>query len=306
MDKARRPLLPRVADRLRRGANPRLTAVAGRLGYDIVLRDYYSPIPDLSDVPDAAWTTPSALGGVAWRLDEHMGFLERDLARFVAEFDPPRDPTSDPTAFFLRNGTYESVDAETLYAMIRYLRPTRVIELGSGRSTQVIAAARAANRADGVESSYQVVDPYPTALTRAISQGAFRLDEISATDVPIDRFAELRQDDVLFVDTTHTVKFLSDVNYVILDVLPVLAPGVVVHFHDVFLPMHYPRPWLEVSRWFWAEQYLLQAFLAFNSSFETLLPTHALSQPPYANRLAKVVPSFGPDVNPGAFWLRRT
>jgi hypothetical protein len=281
-----------------------LAHVADRLGYDLVLRDYYSPIPDLRSLPASVWSAPSALGGISLDLDRQMTFLEQDLAPFVAEFDPPLDPVEDPARFFLRNGTYESFDAETLYAMIRYLRPQRIIELGSGRSTQVIATARLRNASDGMPSSCYVVDPFPSELTREIAGGSFELDAISATEVPVGRFAELRAGDVLFVDTTHTVKFGSDVNYIVLEVLPTLAPGVVVHFHDIFLPWPYPRAWLEQSRWFWTEQYLLQAFLAFNSTFEPLLAAHALSRSPYSDRLRQVVPTFDSSVQPGAFWLR--
>ena len=306
MTPTRRPLWPRVASRLRRTAVRPLAHVTDWLGYDLVLRDYYSPIPDLRSLPSAVWSAPSALGGISLDLDRQMTFLEQDLAPFVAEFNPPLDPVEDPTRFFLHNGTYESVDAETLYAMIRYLQPERIIELGSGRSTQVIAAARSQNTTDGVPSSYYVVDPFPTDLTREIAAGSFELDAISATQVPVDRFSELESGDVLFVDTTHTVKLGSDVNYIVLEVLPTLAPGVVVHFHDIFLPWPYPRAWLEESRWFWAEQYLLQAFLAFNSTFKPLLAAHALSCPPYSDRLRQVVPTFDSSVQPGAFWLRHT
>jgi hypothetical protein len=87
-------------------------------------------------------------------------------------------------------------------------------------------------------------------------------------------------------------------------VLHALSPGVVVHFHDIFLPRPYPREWLTDARRFWAEQYLLQAFLAFNGGFETLLATNLLAHR-YSDRVRRVIPTFGPGVEPGAFWLRR-
>ena len=88
------------------------------------------------------------------------------------------------------------------------------------------------------------------------------------------------------------------------EVLPALAPGVIVHFHDIFLPWSYPREWFAESRHFWAEQYLLQAFLAFNGAFEPLLATHFLART-YQDRMRRVIPTFGPQVQPGAFWLSR-
>jgi hypothetical protein len=128
----------------------------------------------------------------------------------------------------------------------------------------------------------------------------------SAADVPLEVFASLGAGDVLFVDTTHTVKVGSEVVHVILDVLPALQPGVLVHFHDIFLPWAYPREWLEEHQWYWAEEYLLQAFLAFNDGFEILLPAQAMARD-RPGRLAAAIPSFvaGAGVGPASLWLVR-
>jgi hypothetical protein len=77
-------------------------------------------------------------------------------------------------------------------------------------------------------------------------------------------FAALRANDPLIVDTTHTVKIDGDVNHVVLNLLPRLGSGVLVHFHDIFLPWEYPRKWAEDYGLYWNEQYLLQAFLSLN------------------------------------------
>src|SRR5206468_1730052 len=114
----------------------------------------------------------------------------------------------------------------------------------------------------------------------------------------------LGPDDVLFVDTTHTVKVGGDVNRVILDVLPTLAPGVHVHIHDIYLPWEYPREFLAERSFYWAEQFLLQAFLAFNDRFEILFGTHALVRR-YPDRIRTLIPGTGRGVSPSAFWFRR-
>ena len=93
--------------------------------------------------------------------------------------------------------------------------------------------------------------------------------------------------------------------HLILEALPRLAPGVIVHIHDIFLPWHYPRRWLEKDAYYWAEQYLVQAFLCFNGQFEVLLSCHLLSRDRPAE-LAALVPSFSSDAGPAALWLRRT
>jgi hypothetical protein len=257
-----------------------------RRGYDVIARTHESPLPDVARLPADTWR-PSELVGVDLRLAEAWALVEGELARFIAEF---------PADFDLRNGTYESVDAETLYAMLRWARPPRVIELGSGASTHLIHAA-------GVRE-HRIFDPYPWTATPLGPVEGVPVRPLRAEDIPLSQFAELQAGDVLFVDTTHTVKTGGDVPRIILEVFPRLASGVLVHVHDIFLPHDYPRTWVVDMRRAYAEQYLLHAFLAFNDAFEVLLPAHALatSDP---DRLRRVIPSFGPGLAPGAFWMRR-
>ncbi len=91
-------------------------------------------------------------------------------------------------------------------------------------------------------------------------------------------FEDLGENDVLFIDTSHVVRTGGDVQHLYLRVMPALRPGVLVHMHDIFLPRDYPREWLADQKKFWTEQYLLQAFLAFNGEFEVLLALAYLSQ----------------------------
>ena len=65
----------------------------------------------------------------------------------------------------------------------------------------------------------------------------------------------------------HVLGIGTDVQYLFLEVIPRLAPGVAVHVHDIFLPDEYPQAWVVDEHRFWSEQYLLQAFLAFNDSW---------------------------------------
>jgi predicted O-methyltransferase YrrM len=273
--------------------------------FDVVPHDYYSPIPDLSRLPEDVWRRRSDLCGVDLDPNAGIEFLERELAPFVDEMDFQTEDPGEPGVFFLRNATFESVDAELLYGLIRSLRPNRVIELGSGYTTLLLNMAIKRNAEAGAPTKHVAYDPYPREhiLGKSVPEPT-KLEAISATDVPLTVFTQLEAGDVLFVDTTHTVKLASDVNYILLDVLPRLNPGVLVHFHDIFLPWEYPRAWFEEMRYFWAEQYLLQAFLAFNNAFEVLVPAHAIARQ-HPDRLARLIPSFRAGVSPGSFWLRR-
>jgi hypothetical protein len=301
---SKRTIAQRVRNRLRLAFGVPLRCIGDRLGYDVLLRHYYSPVPDVRALPESVWNRQSPLDGVALDLDQQLEFLETRLGQFVPEFSPPLQGSPKQQEFFLDNGRYGRVDAEILFAMVRQFEPKLIIELGSGRSTQVIQAALAGNQSRGISARHWVIDPFPSELIQANS-GSAEIEERSVTDLSGNRFAALSQGDILFVDTTHTVKMASDVNFLVLDVLPSLAPGVVVHFHDIFLPWEYPRAWLEKLRRFWAEQYLLQAFLAFNGSFEVLLAAHAIARQ-HPERLRRVVPTFATGVEPAAFWIRRT
>jgi hypothetical protein len=86
-------------------------------------------------------------------------------------------------------------------------------------------------------------------------------------DVDQEIFARLKANDILFIDSSHVAKIGSDVNHLMSEILPILAPGVHIHFHDIFYPFEYPRQWVEEGR-AWNEAYLLEAFLSFNSEFE--------------------------------------
>jgi predicted O-methyltransferase YrrM len=283
-------------------------ALARRLGYDLVKRHFYSPVPDVQSLPDDFWERRSPLSGLDVDPEAQLRFLERDLGPHVAEFTPPRGPGPTP-GFYLDNGTYGPVDAEVLYALIRLHRPARVIEVGSGFSSLVIGAALEANRAAGSDADYEMIDPFPASASHEMGgvdalRSLGRLTEQDVTLVPLETFRALESGDVLFVDGTHTVKAGSDANRMILDVLPELRPGVIVHFHDIFLPYEYPREWLEGLEYYWAEQYLLQAFLAFNDAFEIVFAAHMLARE-LPDRLARTIPSTSTGASPAALWLRR-
>ena len=103
------------------------------------------------------------------------------------------------------------------------------------------------------------------------------LIEKKVEDIDLEFFSQLESGDVLFIDSSHTVKIGGDVNYLFLEVLPRLKPGVIVHVHDIFLPFEYRRDWVMEEFRFWTEQYLLQAFLTFNSEFEVLMANSYLA-----------------------------
>ncbi|MDO9407668.1 class I SAM-dependent methyltransferase [Patulibacter sp.] len=287
----------------RLGLRAALQRTGGALGFDVVRRDFYSPVPDWRAEPPARWSTPSAMPGVAFDLDAQRATFEQDLAPRFPEFTPPVEPGADPAEYHYANGFFGPLDADVLHAVIRWAAPGRVVELGSGHSTTVIAAAAAKNAADGSPLRHDVYDPFAREELRTAIRASADLHLVSAVDVPLARFEELEAGDVLFVDTTHTVKLGSDVNFVILEVLPRLRPGVLVHIHDIFLPWEYPKAWFSDLEVYWAEQYLLQAYLSGNDRYEVVLGNAALARE-HPDVVARAVPQMAHAFNPGSMWLR--
>ncbi|HST34306.1 MAG TPA: class I SAM-dependent methyltransferase [Solirubrobacteraceae bacterium] len=272
---------------------------AERVGLQLVLKTYYSPIPDLAGLPERVWQEADPMRGIELDLDAQVGRLSGRMAAHIAEF---ASADGSGLAYEELNASYPLPDARLLYAMVRELKPGSIVELGSGQTSRVIARACAANAAEGAHSAFHAFDPFPTAVDESLP-GLAGLSRLPAQEVPESVFAELRDGDVLFVDTTHTVKIGSDVNRIILRILPLLAPGVVVHFHDICLPYEYPRYLFEQYALYWAEQYLLQAFLSMNPSFEVLYATDALCR----DRRAQVQSTglAGPGESGSSFWIRR-
>ena len=281
-----------------------LRALAERAGFQVVLKTFYSPIPDVAALPPGFFERVAELPGIDLGLDRQLAFVRDTLAGPMAEFRPPEQPTSDPHRYAVANPSYGRLDASTLYAMVRALRPGRIVELGSGQSSLVTAEAVRANAAEGHPCRYEAYDPYPGVAGEALP-GLAVLHRVAAQDVPFEVIEALTAGDILFVDTTHTVKTGSDVNHIVLELLPRLAPGVAVHVHDIFLPFEYPPGFMVDFGLYWAEQYLLQAFLAMNPGYEVLLANNALAalRP---DELAAALPAGFAPGGGSAFWLRRT
>ena len=286
-----------LRDRARRLARRAVSRGARLSGLDVAPAGVYSPVPAVPPRADPLWRREWSL-----ELDtEHqLAYLETELLPFLDEL-PAALEAARRRGFTVWNGQYQAGDAEILYALLRRLRPRRVLEVGSGFSTLVSAAACAANARDGAPAELVAVDPEPrTAIDEGID-GLAHLELRDCRDLPLDRFRELESGDVLFLDTSHVVKLGSEVNWLVLEVLPRLAPGVYVHFHDIFLPYEYPAYLLELEAYF-NEQYLVHAMLVFGDMFEVVFGSYAASRM-HPGLMADVL---GATWGGGSLWVRKT
>jgi predicted O-methyltransferase YrrM len=276
-----------------------------RRGYHVLPAHFYEPVPDRADVARSIGARSEHVG-VDLAPERQLELLE-ELRGWKGEYDAlPREPGESSDGFYVDNSLFGTVDAEILYALVRRQKPSRIFEIGSGFSTLVSArAARANEEETGAVCELVAFEPYPGQLLRRGVVGLSRIEERRLQDVPLETFAELGDGDVLFIDSSHVVATGSDVCRELLEIVPRVAPGVLVHVHDVFLPAEYPRRWLEEDHYFWTEQYLLQAFLAFNDSFEVVWAGHFMHLE-HPEALRSAFASYDPArASPGSFWFRR-
>jgi hypothetical protein len=231
---------------------------------------FYSPWPDQADAKrhldglDAEPLRP--LPGIA--LDD-----ERIKATWLHLLPLMRTApfTDAPTSRFRyhrANDFYAYGDSTVYFGFIADRRPKRIIEIGSGFSSAL--ALDTCNHL-GLDTRLTFIEPYPGVLNSLLRPGdekSVRLLQQKVQTVDPALFAELDAGDILFVDSSHVVKTGSDVCFEVFEILPVLKPGVLVHFHDVFYPFEYPRAWVVNDGRAWNELYLLRAFLMYNQQFE--------------------------------------
>lgn len=270
--------------------------------FAVVPRDFNSPLPDVERLDGAFWETPRSMLGIDLAVDQAIELLTRQLAPYIEEFEPP----PDQPGYTFASGSYGTLDAEVLYAIVRSRKPKVLVEFGSGASSHFIQMAARRNAGEGRPLDHRIYDPYPFTASPLGPVSGTKVEAIRAEDLDPTLITDLLDEgDVLFVDTSHTVKTGGDVDHICSAIIPRLAPGVWVHVHDVFLPFEYPRTWVIDDRRLWAEQYLVHAFLAFNDAFSVRFPAMAVSRAA-PDTVAELVPGFSMAARPGAFWFERT
>jgi methyltransferase family protein len=279
---------------------PELFRLWEKHGLHITPVHFYQPIPDTQLLSETLWSHPSELAGIDMNDAMQLDLLRNHFPKFRHEYERiPTKPTEEETQFYLGNGPFDHADALGAYCMVRHFQPRLIIEVGSGFSSLLLGQAAAKNKS----SQLICIEPFPRKFLRNGFPGLQSLIDKKVQDIDLEFFSQLESGDILFIDSSHTVKIGGDVNYLFLEVLPRLKPGVIVHVHDIFLPFEYRRDWVLDEFRFWTEQYLLQAFLTFNSEFEVLLANSYLHHY-HQSDLKTAYPSLT-SWGGGSFWMRR-
>ncbi|HEY8681920.1 MAG TPA: class I SAM-dependent methyltransferase, partial [Rhodanobacter sp.] len=240
--------------------------------------------------------------GIDWNPESHDDLLRNHFPRLIEGYGYPEKAPDDAQTecFHEDNGQFGTADARAAFCLLQKIRPRRIVEVGSGYSTLLMTDINA-QFLDG-RTSIICVEPYPRPFMQGLHEaGKIELIQKRAQEVPAELFDSLADGDLLFIDSSHVSKTGSDVNRLILQVLPRLAAGVYIHVHDIFFPIDYPKDWVIEHGFSWNEQYLLQALLIGNDQFEVI----------YGGSLARafhreaLVGFYGRMVHGSSFWMRK-
>lgn len=226
-----------------------------------------------------------------------LGWIEEAKEALDALGGPPPAPRFEQTWF-------PRLDAAAAYVLLQRLAPKRVVEIGSGHSTRFLVRAR---DDAGLNCWISAIDPAPRADLGRLDLDLHRkvLGEVLASaEAPSRRpapFDQLEAGDFLMIDSSHILVPGSDVDDLLGRVLPALPAGVLVQFHDIFLPDDYPADWA------WRGYNEQQGVLALLSSggWEPVFSSHYAASRMSAELGAAASLPLLPGARESALWLRK-
>ena len=262
-----------------------------------IINHYYEPLFREKDISKSL-SFNRTLNAINFNIDNQLNNLNNYI--FSQEF---RDFVDKDKSFHFGNGSYESGDAEYLYNFVRYLKPKRIIEIGSGYSSLIINNAVNKNIQESTQYKCQhiCIEPFEVPWLEKTGVNVLR-KKVELID--ITEFQKLEDGDFLFIDSSHIIRPQGDVLYEYLEILPNLAKGVSVHIHDIFTPNDYPKEWIFDQVKLWNEQYLLEAFLSNNDSWEITGSLNLLFNNHF-DELKRVCIYLTKDRDPGAFYIKK-
>lgn len=283
-----------------------------RFGVHVLPAHYYSSVASRKTLhkTESQWRHILQPLPFAWDIDAQAEWIRVNAGTFVSEM-----PINEIVRISEAVGgfRYGRIEAQFLYSYVRRNAPRRVVEIGSGSSTLLMSRAVERNVLEGRQPTDIVAfDPYTASRVAHLPHVQSR--EVGGLQISVDDMA-VATGDVVFIDSTHTVRTGSELAHLYLEILPNLPPGVVVHIHDIYLPYLY-APDIYASMFDWQETTLVAALLAGNERFSILAALSGLFHE-RPGVLREVFPEFRPmpmregiaPVNadghfPSALWLR--
>jgi len=237
-----------------------------QIGVFPIVDHYYEPLFRFDKLNHL--THPRNLD-IDWNEQTQLNILSQFNYKHELENLPADGCLDKQLAYYYNNGSYSGIDAEYLYCLVRTIKPRKIIEIGSGFSTLLMTAAIKKNISDHSINKTEIICVEPYEMPWLEKMGIKVLRE-KVESIPLSFFADLKENDILFIDSSHIIRPQGDVLYELLNILPVIKPGVIIHFHDIFSPFDYPERWMKEEFRMWNEQYILEALLTHNKKYEII------------------------------------
>lgn len=262
------------------------------MGIHIMPVHFYSPIPSSQEISEDPFQKQNPCSGIDFNLETQFKYLNNVFSKYKSEYEP------------VANIGLAKFDAFVLYSMIRQKKPKLMIEVGSGESTKISLKALNKNLEEGNDYKFIAIEPYPRGYLKDMEDNRFSLKVSKVQNVETSYFSDA---DILFIDSSHISKIGSDVNYEMMNILPVMKVGSLIHWHDIMIPVDYPETWIRDEKIFWNESYMVQNFMMFNQSFRIIWAVKYM-QLNQSDKLRKAFPFFSstdPEQQLSSFWIER-
>jgi len=281
---------------------PLCTASLRKIGVFPICDHYYEPL--FNDVHlKKSLGAKRNLPGINFRRDEQVKLLDcLTCQNDFEEFLKGQLNVHPSGGFAFENRQFVAGDAEFLFNFVRHTKPQNVIEIGYGTSAKLISALLDLNMKEvGERARHVCIEPCEQPWLERFSN--IELVREKVEDADSELFKSLGSNDLLFIDSPHMIRPQGDVLYEYLDVLPMFNERVFVHACDIFTPCDYPEVWVKDKVLFCIEQYLLEAVLSKNSSFNIVAALNYLKHEEF-DSLKRVYPCLNQDKEPGSFYFQ--
>jgi hypothetical protein len=274
-----------------------------RVGVLPISNHYYQPLINPSKELKKPLSRDRNLPGINFNLNEQLDLLNQ--LNYSAELSniPLWRTDAEKLQFFFENDSFLQGDASYYYNVLRHFKPGKIIEVGCGYSTLLAMEAHRENKRENASycCKHICIEPYEMPW---LDQLKVEIHRKKVEDIESSYFTQLERNDILFIDSSHIIRPQGDVLFEILEILPLLKSGTLIHFHDIFTPRDYLVDWVMDQHLFWNEQYLLEAFLSFNKEFRIMGALNYLKHNHRSLFHVKFPASANvPADEPGSFWI---
>jgi hypothetical protein len=245
------------------------------LGFHVLGDHFYEPIPNTKEIAKNYQDKPQSCHQINFNFERAEQKIVQLLKKWGSEFFE----SASKYGYQEINYYFRGFDAIFLYCFLREIQPKSLVEVGQGVSTGIALAALEDNyKVTGIKPKFVSIDPYNRFDFHNKTTEGIDIEVITTPlqAVPLTLFSNLKEADLLFVDSSHVYKFGSDVEYLFEEIYPNIGRGVYIHLHDICSPYRYPLDWYVNEKRFWNEQYYLENFLRFNTAFTIQMPIYYL------------------------------